>query len=104
LIQPPGQHWYIQGGATPCKAPFGLHVSNSLSLTNTQALSIMNLGDGNCLWELHEYEVSAGIYFHKTAIAGFPLGEKQMIFFQMEALMGWHEFFSQDMGGCKLAP
>ena len=31
------------------------------------------------------------IDFHKTIIAGFPSGDKRMIFVQMEALTGWRK-------------
>ena len=49
----------------------------------------LNLGEGACKWQPPEYDVPADLDFHKTIIAGFPSGDKRMIFIQMEALTGW---------------
>jgi hypothetical protein len=35
------------------------------------------------------YDVPATLDFHKTLVAGYPSGDKRMIFQQMEALTGW---------------
>lgn len=35
---------------------------------------------------LHRYDVDPSLDLHKTLIAGFPSGDKRMIFIQMEAL------------------
>ena len=94
LSQPPVQHLYIRGGATTGKASFGLHVPHSLSLADGRALST-NLGGGNCKWEAPIHDVPKELNFHKTLIAGFPSGDKRMIFIQMEALTGWGEFICQ---------
>ena len=37
-------------------------------------------------------EVPTNIDFYKTAIVGFPSGDKRMTFMQMEALTGWREY------------
>ena len=58
------------------------------TLTNRRTLSL-NLGGGNCEWQPPTYEVPTTLDFHKTIIAGFPSGDKRMIFTQMEALTGW---------------
>ncbi len=56
----------------------------------TRGLSL-DLGGGNCKWQPPAYEVPDSIDFKKTIIAGFPSGDKRMIFVQMEALTGWRE-------------
>jgi len=53
-----------------------------------RGLSI-NLGNGQCKWQPPTYDVPDNIEFYKTLIAGFPSGDKRMIFIQMEALTGW---------------
>jgi len=58
------------------------------TLTNRRTLSL-NLGGGQCEWQPPTYEVPTTLDFHKTIIAGFPSGDKRMIFTQMEALTGW---------------
>ena len=58
------------------------------TLTNRRTLSL-NLGNGQCEWQPPTYEVPTTLDFHKTIIAGFPSGDKRMIFTQMEALTGW---------------
>ena len=52
----------------------------------------IDLGGGACLWQPPEYDVPSELDFHKTIIAGFPSGDKRMIFGQMEALTGWRKF------------
>lgn len=49
----------------------------------------LDLGNGRCKWQPPKYIVPEAIDFHKTAIVGFPSGDKRMIFIQMEALTGW---------------
>jgi hypothetical protein len=41
-----------------------------------------------------DYDVPTSIDFHKTVIAGYPSGDKRMIFMQMEALTGWRKLLS----------
>ena len=55
----------------------------------------LDLGAGNCKWQPPQYAVPDDIDFHKTLIAGFPSGDKRMIFVQMEALTGWREYLDQ---------
>ncbi|KAL9178303.1 hypothetical protein ACHAXT_001731 [Thalassiosira profunda] len=49
----------------------------------------LNLGNGNCKWQPPTYEVPEEIDFQKTLVAGYPSGDKRMVFLQMEALSGW---------------
>jgi hypothetical protein len=35
------------------------------------------------------YDVPDNIDFYKTAVVGYPSGDKRMVFQQMEALTGW---------------
>ncbi len=70
-----------------------LHIPSSLDAATRRKLSI-NLGGGNCKWQPPEYDVPESIDFHKTLIAGFPSGDKRMIFVQMEALTGWCKLLS----------
>ena len=65
----------------------------SLDVDSQRALSL-DLGGGNCKWQPPQYDVPEEIEFHKTVIAGFPSGDKRMIFIQMEALTGWREYIS----------
>eukprot|EP00956_Cyclotella_meneghiniana_P026525 scaffold57506_cov63-Cyclotella_meneghiniana.AAC.1 len=65
-----------------------LHVPSGLDTDSTRRLSL-NLGDGACMWEPPLQEVPTTIDFWKTAIVGFPSGDKRMTFMQMEALTGW---------------
>lgn len=65
-----------------------LHLPATLDLQSQRALSL-NLGGGNCKWQPPVYTVPEDIDFYKTVIAGFPSGDKRMIFVQMEALTGW---------------
>ncbi len=65
-----------------------VHVPASLDLPSQRTLSL-NLGGGNCKWQPPVYHVPEDIDFYKTVIAGFPSGDKRMIFVQMEALTGW---------------
>ena len=58
------------------------------TISNRRTLSL-NLGNGACKWQPPTYDVPSTINFHKTIIAGFPSGDKRMIFTQMEALTGW---------------
>jgi len=67
-----------------------VHISPSLDVANqrqNRKLSI-DLGGGNCKWTPPTYDVDEELDFHKTLIAGFPSGDKRMIFLQMEALTG----------------
>eukprot|EP00984_Skeletonema_dohrnii_P025661 scaffold14834_cov159-Skeletonema_dohrnii-CCMP3373.AAC.6 len=72
----------VQEDATP------MHVPATLDLPSQRTLSL-NLGGGNCKWQPPVYAVPNDIDFYKTVIAGFPSGDKRMIFIQMEALTGW---------------
>ena len=54
--------------------------------TLTQRRLSLNLGNGACKWSPPNYTVPPDLDFHKTVIAGFPSGDKRMIFTQMEAL------------------
>ncbi|KAL7488015.1 hypothetical protein ACHAW6_013617 [Cyclotella cf. meneghiniana] len=65
-----------------------LHVPSSVDEDSRRGLTI-NLGGGECLWEAPIYDVPANMNFYKTLIAGYPSGDKRMIFQQMEALTGW---------------
>lgn len=65
-----------------------MHVPATLDLLSQRKLSL-NLGGGNCKWQPPTYDVPIDIDFHKTVIAGYPSGDKRMIFVQMEALTGW---------------
>ena len=59
---------------------------------NSQRRLTLDLGNGNCKWQPPSYNVSEEIDFHKTLVAGYPSGDKRMIFVQMEALTGLREF------------
>jgi len=88
------QYHYLRGAASNGKK-FILHTPPSLSSDQgSRALSI-NLGGGDCLWLPPVYDVPAEIDFHKTIIAGYPSGDKRMIFIQMDALTGWRKFTCQ---------
>jgi hypothetical protein len=87
LTQPPIRHpHYIRGRAI--SGNHGIFIPPSLGIADTRALTI-NLGGGNCIWTHPEYIIPEEIDFHKTVIAGYPSGDKRMIFLQMEALTGW---------------
>ena len=47
----------------------------------------LNLGNGTCRWEAANLTVPDA-NFQKTLIAGFPSGDKRMVFLQMEGLTG----------------
>lgn len=61
----------------------------SFSPPSTGRSLSLNLGGGNCEWQPPLYDIPEEIDFYKTAIVGFPSGDKRMIFIQMEALAGW---------------
>ncbi|KAL7527898.1 hypothetical protein ACHAXR_005050 [Thalassiosira sp. AJA248-18] len=65
-----------------------IFVPSSLDIPSQRSLSL-DLGGGNCKWQPPAYDGFDDIDFHKTIIAGFPSGDKRMIFVQMEALTGW---------------
>lgn len=65
-----------------------IYIPSSLDAESQRSLTI-NLGGGNCEYELPTYDVPEDIDFHKTLIVGYPSGDKRMIFLQMEALTGW---------------
>ena len=67
-----------------------LYIPPSLDAGSQRRLSL-NLGNGNCKWEPPAVDVPSNIDFHKTVIAGFPSGDKRMIFIQMESLTGWRK-------------
>mmetsp|Transcript_379 Transcript_379/g.816 ORF Transcript_379/g.816 Transcript_379/m.816 type:complete len:508 (-) Transcript_379:146-1669(-) len=64
---------------------------SDLSVDSQRALKTNDLGGGNCKWGPPNYDVppKEEVQFHKTLIAGYPSGDKRMIFVQMEALTGW---------------
>ncbi|EJK48025.1 hypothetical protein THAOC_33214 [Thalassiosira oceanica] len=68
--------------------PAEVYIPASLDEVSQRRLTL-NLGGGNCKWQPPIYDVPETIDFHKTVIAGFPSGDKRMIFIQMEALSGW---------------
>ena len=68
--------------------PLPLYLQPFNNLRGRRTLTL-NLGGGACKWQPPEYDVPADLDFHKTIIAGFPSGDKRMIFIQMEALTGW---------------
>ena len=59
-----------------------LHIPATLDLQSQRRLSL-NLGGGTCKWQPPVYEVPEEIDFYKTVIAGFPSGDKRMIFVQV---------------------
>ena len=69
-----------------------IFVPPSLDIDSQRTLSL-NLGGGACKWQPPVYDVPEEIDFHKTIIAGYPSGDKRMIFIQMEALTGWREYY-----------
>ena len=83
-------HQYIRGGVN-VDDNRGLYVPFSLDIADTRALSL-NLGGGNCKWQPPNYNVPTNVDFHKTVIAGYPSGDKRMVFIQMEALTGLRKF------------
>ncbi|KAL3767439.1 hypothetical protein ACHAWO_012829 [Cyclotella atomus] len=58
------------------------------TLKSKRKLSI-DLGNGNCEWREPLKTVPDNLDFEKTLIAGFPSGDKRMVYAQMEALTGW---------------
>mmetsp|Transcript_13669 Transcript_13669/g.31178 ORF Transcript_13669/g.31178 Transcript_13669/m.31178 type:complete len:568 (+) Transcript_13669:132-1835(+) len=72
----------------PRAKPAEVYIPASLDEVSQRRLTL-NLGGGNCLWQPPVFDVPETIDFHKTVIAGFPSGDKRMIFVQMEALTGW---------------
>eukprot|EP00956_Cyclotella_meneghiniana_P001989 scaffold2242_cov57-Cyclotella_meneghiniana.AAC.3 len=65
-----------------------LHIPSGLDEGRRRELSL-SLGGGDCLWQPPIQEVPTTIDFYKTAVVGFPSGDKRMTFMQMEALTGW---------------
>jgi len=59
-----------------------MHVPATLDLQSQRQLSL-NLGGGNCKWQPPVYDVPEEIDFYKTVIAGYPSGDKRMIFVQV---------------------
>lgn len=70
------------------KDAVNLYIPPGLDIQTQRRLSL-NLGNGACKWTPPNYNVPPDLDFHKTIIAGFPSGDKRMIFIQMEALTGW---------------
>ena len=62
---------------------------NAISAPPADRQLSINLGNGGCEWELPTYEIPEEIDFTKTIIAGYPSGDKRLVFVQMEALTGW---------------
>ncbi len=88
--KPPIPQEYIRNGATFVKNR-GLYIPHFDSEDTRRALSL-NLGGGNCKWQSPNYNVPSNVDFHKTVIAGYPSGDKRMVFVQMEALTGLRKF------------
>jgi len=78
----------LKGGEVSRDKSVSVYIPPSLSVDQRRAMSV-DLGGGNCIWTPPEYDVPEELNFHKTIIAGFPSGDKRMIFVQMEALTGW---------------
>ena len=74
----------------PRAKPAVVYIPSSLDEGSQRRLT-HDLGGGQCLWEPPIFDVPESINFHKTIIAGFPSGDKRMIFVQMEALTGWRK-------------
>ena len=70
-----------------------IFVPTDLGIERQRYLSL-DLGNGDCKWQPPKYDVPNQnfIDFHKTVVAGFPSGDKRMIYIQMEALTGWREY------------
>jgi len=62
-----------------------MHVPATLDLQSQRQLSL-NLGGGNCKWQPPVYDVPEEIDFYKTVIAGYPSGDKRMIFVQVSLI------------------
>ena len=69
-------------------------ISSVSSASDTLPLLVEHSTFYQCKWQPPDYakgeDTSAN--YHKTLIAGFPSGDKRMIFTQMEALTGLREF------------
>merc|ERR1719343_340333 len=83
----PGLHRPLRGYLARESTVF---IPPSLDASHQRRLSI-NLGGGDCEWTPPDYEGVEELDLHKTAIVGFPSGDKRMIFVQMEALTGLRE-------------
>jgi len=59
-----------------------------MDFSSGRNLSI-SYGDGKCLWQPPHYNVPADLDWVRTLVAGFPSGDKRLVFMQMEALTGW---------------
>ena len=66
-----------------------VHVPALLDLQSQRTLSL-NLGGGMCKWQPPVYTVPDDIDFYKTVIAGFPSGDKRMIFVQVSELCSFN--------------
>ncbi|KAL7540830.1 hypothetical protein ACHAWF_006793 [Thalassiosira exigua] len=66
----------------------GYDLPNSVHAGDRRRMSL-DLGGGACKWEPPAYDVPEGLDFHKTIVAGFPSGDKRVVYLQMEALSGW---------------
>lgn len=71
--------------------------SNAVASRNTKRSLTIDLGNGECEWQPPIYDIPEEIDFYKTAIVGFPSGDKRMIFVQMEALTNWGKYLSNLM-------
>jgi len=70
------------------KTNAAIYIPSSLDSVRQRSLSI-NLGGGSCQWKPPVYEMPEDLDFHKTFVAGFPSGDKRMVYLQMEALSGF---------------
>ena len=65
------------------------YFQSNVASRNTDRSLTIDLGNGLCEWQPPIYDIPEEIDFYKTAIVGFPSGDKRMIFVQMEALTNW---------------
>lgn len=78
------------GSNADLKEEDALYIPSTLSGDDYRSLATsLDLGGGNCKWQPPRYEVPEEMDFYKTVVAGYPSGDKRMIWLQMEALSGW---------------
>jgi hypothetical protein len=71
--------------------------SNAAASRNSARSLTIDLGNGLCEWQPPIYDIPEEIDFYKTAVVGFPSGDKRMIFVQMGALTNWGKYPSISM-------
>mmetsp|Transcript_17720 Transcript_17720/g.38284 ORF Transcript_17720/g.38284 Transcript_17720/m.38284 type:complete len:549 (+) Transcript_17720:92-1738(+) len=87
-ISSPLLYHTLRGNTANFVTTTNIYIPPSLDADSQRKLSI-NLGGGDCKWEPPVYDVPEDLDFHKTFIAGFPSGDKRMVYLQMEALAGF---------------